>query len=295
MTSAKSKQLKQGDEPAKEGQSMRNDHSKQNDNLTQYNTKRIPFSVLFDGSFDGFLCIIYAYYYDKIQPLYIQTEDAFQQTLDVEVYYVATDTEKSARVYDGIRQKISEDSANNLYKAFLSGEDNKYMDLFRYVLLGFKKGFALDDCLQEDCVLRVHKLAKHVGREVHLLSGFCRFAETKQGVFYCVIEPKNHVLALLAEHFRDRFMNHAWIIHDKKHGMAAVYNGEDYIIESVPKDINVLYTDEEEKIQSLYTTFFNTIGIKERANYKLQRQHVPLYFRGPMIEFRRKNWAGTNH
>ena len=245
---------------------------------------RQELSVLFDGTFDGLLCIVFAYYYEGISPLFIQTEDEYQEALGVETYFVASDPDKAARVYEALRQKASEDSAYTLFRAFLSGEDNKYMDLFNYTVLGFKKGYALDNCLHEDAVLRVHKLAKHVGREVHLLSGFCRFAETGQGVWYSAITPKNNVIGLIAEHFKDRFGNHPWVIHDKVRGLAAVYNGEDYVIDYAPKEANVEYSGNEQGFQQLWKTFFNTIGIKERYNYKLQRQLMPLYFRGNMTE-----------
>jgi probable DNA metabolism protein len=162
------------------------------------------------------------------------------------------------------------------------------MDLFRYALLGFKVGAAVDDYLREDYVVRVRHLSRHATHEAHMWKGFCRFAETKQGVYYAEITPKHHVLELLAEHFRERFMNHPWIIHDKKHRLAAVYNGEDYIIESVPAHATAVYTDEEEKVQELWRMFFTTIGIKERTNKKLQRQNGALYFRGDMVEFKPK-------
>jgi probable DNA metabolism protein len=95
------------------------------------------------------------------------------------------------------------------------------------------------------------------------------------------------VLGLLAEHFRERFMNHAWVIHDKRRGLAAIYDGNEYIIESAPKEAGVDFTDEEGLVQELWKSFYTTIGIKERRNDKLRRQLLPLYFRGNMTEFTR--------
>lgn len=249
---------------------------------------RAGFSVVFDGSFDGFLCIVYAFYYEKITPLYIQTEENYQRTLDADEYYVSADPARAARVLEGIQEKISGEAVFFLYNAQMAFEEDRFMDMFRYVVLGFKVGARVDEYLQVDYVARVHRLSKYATHEAHMLSGFCRFAETKQGVYYCVVTPKNHILPILAEHFRDRFMNHAWIIHDKKHGMAAVYDGYEYIIEPVPPEVNVIYTDEEEHIQDLWVAFFNTIAIKERKNKKLQRQNAALYFRENMTEFQKR-------
>ncbi|MCL2708777.1 MAG: TIGR03915 family putative DNA repair protein, partial [Defluviitaleaceae bacterium] len=244
------------------------------------------FAVLFDGSFDGFLCVVHAFYRDKIVPVCIQTEREYQKAIGVEEYFVASDESKSAEVIGAIRKKISENSAHYLYNAFLADREERFMDMFRYALLGFRKGHLVDNLMQEDCVLRVHKLAKQVGRETHLMCGFSRFAETKQGVYYCEITPKNNIAALLADHFSSRFMNHAWVIHDKTRKIAAIYDGCDYFVESVPGDATFDFADREEQMQGLWATFFSTIAIEERSTHKRQRQMLPLYFRGQMTEFR---------
>jgi len=242
-------------------------------------------AILFDGSLEGFLCIVHAYYYDGVSPLIIQVQDNYQQTLDSEEYVIQTDGEKAAKVQQGIRKKISQDAWYSVYYAFLAGYDDKYMAIFRYIILGFKVGAVVDDHLQQDSVLRVRKLSRYVGREAHLLTGFCRFAETEGQIYYCAISPVNYVLPILVEHFCDRMMNQSWIIHDKTYCKAAVYNGEDYIIAEVPASVQVKHSENEADIQNLWTTFFHSVTIKERINPKVQRNHLPLHFRKSMVEF----------
>ena len=278
-------------------------------------------AILFDGSIEGFLCIVHAYYYESVAPLIIQIEDCHQPTLDTEEYHIITDENLAAKVQKGILNKISHTAWHYVISAFLADGEDKYMAIFRYLLLGFKTGKIVDDHLQQECVLRVHKLARQVGREAHLLKGFCRFVETTAisdgnshsraenhkrtnlflatdqtdlsgngysgQIYYCAIDPVNYVLPILAEHFSDRMMNQAWIIHDKKHGKAAVYNGETYVIADVPKNAQVRHTENEAEIQDLWVTFFNSLAIKERINPKLQRNLLPLHFRKSMTEFQR--------
>ena len=251
--------------------------------------KRKELALTFDGSYEGFLCVVYAYYYDWIAPLSIQAEDDYQQVLDADEYYVATDFQKAARVQAGIRRKISAQAENYLTYAFLASGEARYMDMFRYVLLGFNTGAGVDSHLQKDYVLGVHKRARYVGREAHLLSGFCRFAETNQGVFYCDISPVNNVLPILAEHFQDRMMNQAWIIHDKKRHQAAIYNSSQYMIGDVPKLAQVEYSSKEQQIQDMWRAFFSAVTIKERTNKTLQRNLLPLHFRKFMTEFSRQS------
>jgi len=242
-------------------------------------------TIVFDGSFDGFLCVIYAVYYQKIDPVSIQTNDRVQLALGDEMHQVETDSSHASRVMNGLKAKISEDAASRIYYAFLSGEEDKYMAMLQYIRLGFKVGHMVDSHLREDCVRRVHKLSANVGKETHLLTGFCRFAETVSGVFYCQITPKNDVLALVASHFIERLMGQPWVIHDKSRNKAAVYDGKSYVIADVPKEANVVYAEGEKETQELWVAFFNALAIEARKNYKLQRQLLPLYFRKNMTEF----------
>ena len=245
-------------------------------------------AVLFDGSIEGFLCILYAYYYEGISPLIIQVDGHHQPTLDTEEYFVAADHERAERVQKAIRGKISYSAEHTMAYAFLAEDDDRFMVMFRYLVLGFKVGAALDNHMQEDCVLRVRKLARQVGRETHLLKSFCRFEETEGQTYYCPITPSNYVLPLLAEHFSDRMMNQAWAIHDKRRNKAALYNGETYVIADVPENVNVQHTNNEAHVQALWKTFFNSVNIKERVNPKVQRNLLPLYFRKNMTEFQIK-------
>jgi len=242
-------------------------------------------AVLFDGSFDGFLSVVHAVYYKKICPITIQTEEKAQLTLCHEPLFIDSDKEQAAKVFSAVRKKISYEAAGYVFDAFLSFEEERFMHILGYIRLGFKVGSMVDSHLREECVRTVHRLAKHVRRETHLLLGFCRFAETKSGVFYCPITPKNDVLHYIVGHFTSRLAGSQWVIHDKSHGQAAIYDGKEFIITSVPKDAEVEYADGEAETQELWITFFNNLAIRARHNKKLQRQLLPMYFRGNMTEF----------
>ena len=45
-------------------------------------------------------------------------------------------------------------------------------------------------------------------------------------------------------------------------------------------------TEKEQNIDNLWKAFFNSVSIKERENKGLQRNNLPLRFRGNMPEFR---------
>ena len=242
--------------------------------------------VLFDGTYEGFLCVVYAFYYEGIMPLSIELRSNYQQSFDSEVYYADTDYDRALRVQQGIQEKISDSALDYIVRASLHGDNDKYMDMFKYLLLGFKVGADVDAHMQQDYVMKVHKLARMVGRESHKLIGFCRFAKTHSGVFYCVITPSHDVLNFLAEHFCQRMMGQPWVIHDKTRRQAAVYDGSAYTVVAVENDVEVQYSDDEAEVQDLWVNFFNTLAIKERTNPRCQRNMLPMYFRKNMVEFK---------
>ena len=244
--------------------------------------------MLFDGSFDGFLSVVYDVYYERLEPAGIVDESGGQLTIDCLPYIVSTDAVKADKVLAGIGEKVSFEAAARVYHAFLTPDEGRFMVLLGYIRMGFRLGHMVDNYMRDDTVLRVHNLAKQTCRESHLLLGFCRFSETKQGVFYCPITPRNDVLPIVAEHFSQRLMNQAWVIHDKTRNQAAVFDGRKYVIADVPRDVSFDLADGEEETRELWIRFFDSLTIQARMNKKVQRQLLPLYFRSNMTEFTRR-------
>ena len=244
-------------------------------------------TAIFDGSLDGFLSVIYSNYYDKRHYDSAYEDNVFQQRLDADYLYVPTDYTQSVKVMDAIGRRISQDAQSYLCHCCMSDDEGRFTALLHYIRLGFQTGAQVDSHLQNPHVLKVHKLAGYVRHEAHLLSGFCRFVETKSGVYYASISPVNNVLPILAEHFRDRLMNQPWVIHDTSRGIAAVYDANEYVIEPVNTNANVDCSKDEALFQGLWRAFFDNIAIKERKNKNLQRSLIPLHFRKHITEFNR--------
>lgn len=241
-----------------------------------------------DGSFDGFLTVIYGHFYRKWRPADIVNRDVFQQTLGASYVYVETDVSEAAKVFAAVREKISPEAAERCHAAFLSGEPRILTPLYRYVVRGFSMGAAIDGHLCSDDVLAVHKTAGRVLDEAHLHIEFIRFAETDTGVYYADISPAYDLLPLLAPHFIDRFMNHPWIIHDVSRGRVLVYNGKECLLTDAPKNASVKHSDSEESFQALWTAFYNAIAVESRRNAGLQRHMLPMRFRKHMTEWKSK-------
>ncbi len=239
-------------------------------------------TALFDGSFDGLLCVVHAHFYDKLNPQNVLTADNVQDSLDTDFITIETDFEKSLAVFNAIREKVSEIALERCYHASLSEIEAVYMAVYKYILHGFKIGRPIDDCLTVDYVAFVNECARKVYRESHLLKGFCRFVKASN-FYYSYITPKYFVLPILAGHFSDRFKTQNWVIIDKNRYKAAVYNQSVLEIHSYSGKLEI--SEDDSDYEGLWKIFTESIAIKDRINTKLQRQMLPLYFRTNMTEF----------
>lgn len=136
---------------------------------------------------------------------------------------------------------------------------------------------------------KVVKLAKNVGEEAHLWTGFLRFQELENGVLFSEFKPKNRVMTYVAPHFADRLSVENWIIYDETHDEYAVHEaGKQWVLASnleIDREKVLCVSEKEQLMQDLWKEFRNTIAIKERKNPKCQLQHMPLWYRNHMVEF----------
>jgi probable DNA metabolism protein len=240
--------------------------------------------AVFDGSLEGFMCVIYSIYYDKTEYDAIQDDDS-QQMLGVSTRWIETDYGKAERVIEAIRSKISKSALSTVASCFLSGSEGRLLPLSRYIRLGFKLGPKVDLRLQDKDVAEVKRLAQRTDGEARKLTGFCRFSRLATDVWYCRVTPDNNVLPILAQHFIDRLGSQRWVIHDAKRGLAAVCDCKSCGIFDAPLKAELELSKEEEGFRKLWSAFFDTIAIEERKSHKRQRGMLPLKHRGNMTEF----------
>ena len=68
-----------------------------------------------------------------------------------------------------------------------------------------------------------------------------------------------------------------WIIKDVNRKILSVYDKNEFYIvdESEFKLLNFTLSDNEESIQNMWKSFYNTIGIKERKNDRCRMNFMP--------------------
>ncbi|MCB2288183.1 TIGR03915 family putative DNA repair protein [Clostridium sp. CS001] len=239
---------------------------------------------IYDGSFDGFLYVIYLCYYDKV-PESIEKDSTYNFNILFEDKVIKTDMVKSKKVYDAIVEKISEDTLINVYQGFLSESPEIELKLLKYVQMGFKLGSKINDLLSDETVREVQKYSSKVAFETHRFLGLVRFQEFK-GILYAAIEPSYNILELLGNHFKERLTNEKWIIHDVKRKIGIVYENNQWMLRELKFD-KLESTDKEELFyQNLWKAFHKSIAIKERTNERLQMQHMPKKYWNNLIEMK---------
>lgn len=241
-----------------------------------------PRTLIYDGSFKGFLTAVFMAFEEKAEVMDIQRNGMAQNGLFSETETIFTHLEKAKRVWNGI-QKKSYNALTNVYFAFLSETEGVERLLLDYIqkVMGASQGAPFN--FSDDTVLYIAQLAKKVGREKHRMEAFVRFQLTKDNIYFANIAPDFDVLPLISKHFKNRYADQEWLIYDTKRRYGIYYDLEG--VEMVSLDLKDLhhnrisksdvFTPEEHAYQDLWRTYFTSTTIKSRINRKLHTQHVP--------------------
>ncbi len=239
--------------------------------------------LIYDGTFEGFLSLVYSVYYERLKPKNIYKSLPEEIIFD-EIKYIETKKENSQKVLDSIKKLFPKNMFQKILNIFLCDEEEFEMQLLEFIIIGFKNTQELFN-INNSCVFYINNLEKELFKNVHRMYAFIRFEELEDGYLYAKIECKFNVLYFLAKHFIKRFNNQNFIIHDLKREFAFIKNGMKVSIENISSFETPTYSQNEEKFQKLWKSFFSAVSIKERENKKLQQSQVPLIYRTYMSEF----------
>lgn len=230
----------------------------------------------YDGSFDGLLCCVFDSYDRREIPMEIRPAGEPELSL-FPVHEVVTVPEHAERVFVSVGTKIGSEAADLVNRAFLYGMEGKELAILRFLRMGYQHGSKTVRMLGEGAVSDVQHMVQSVGNECHLLLGFLRFSEVNGGLV-AVIEPKHYVLPLMVDHFRKRYAEEQFLIFDKTHHMALVYQPYEWKI--IPVEHFELPGEEqaEQDYQRLWKGYYDAIGIQARENPRCRMSHMPKRF-----------------
>ncbi|NCB12192.1 MAG: DNA metabolism protein [Erysipelotrichia bacterium] len=239
--------------------------------------------LVYDGTFEGFLSLVYEVYYKKLKPIKINktlpNEMIFEEILEIE-----TLKDNAIKVLTAIKTKFPKELIQRILNIFMCDSKEFELYLLEYIIIGFKETKQLYN-INNSCVFYLNSLEKELFRNVHKLTGFVRFEELEDGTLYAKVESKFNVIYFLGKHFLKRFNNQNFIIHDLNRKLAFVKMQNDFSVQEVAFFDEPNYSSNEQKFQKLWKSFFSGVTIKERINPKLQTQMVPLLYRTYMSEF----------
>lgn len=240
--------------------------------------------MIYDGSFEGFLTVVFECYARKIAPVDICSRKAFQENLFADRIDIACDYQKADRVWKALKMKLHRNNRGMPFYAFLSEDPAIEMKLYRFTRRIFDSQRSIETDYADRDVLELRKIVRRVMQEAHRIHQFVRFQETRDGLYFAPVEPACNVLPLAVDHFRARFSDQQWLVYDVKRDYGFFYDLQqinevvlsEKVFSPVTGKIPDLLLQEEEIIyQSLWKDYFNQITIRERTNLRLQRQHMP--------------------
>jgi probable DNA metabolism protein len=135
--------------------------------------------------------------------------------------------------------------------------------------------------------MEIFQTARKVKKEAMRMMQFVRFQQTKDGLYFCGIEPQYDVLPLVLNHFQNRFADPNWLLYDLHRNYGTFWNKktvEEVVLTSREIDRNTgqvnenVLNESDAFYQTLWKSYFENINIKERKNLRLQRQHMPRRF-----------------
>jgi probable DNA metabolism protein len=243
---------------------------------------------LYDGSFDGFLSVVFKIYELKVEPTSISTHGQENQySLFGDPLTIQTQKDQSDRIKKAL-EKLSPGIVRLLYRNLLTELPDVELLLYRIIKRFFneKKDVAKD--FSDPDMLRLSQLDKKLFREEHRMHAFVRFQEMQDGLFAATIQPDFNVIPILGPHFIQRYPAFDWLIFDVKRGFGLIYKNRilDYCsLDQNLKKIGVSQLSQEEKnYQSLWKTYYTNVNITARNNEKLHLQHVPRRYWPYLIE-----------
>lgn len=240
-------------------------------------------SYPYDGTFEGFLTCVYESYVNREWPAAFLRPEEGQFSLFTE-RPVTTDKAHARKVLLSLPRRLGAEATQWITHGFLTCLPDKELHLFRFLSLGYERGPSVLRDLTDDRVAILNKALTHLNGECHLLRGFIRFSD-QGGVLVAEIEPKNQVLPILRTHFCARYSGERFLIYDRTHHEALVYQPRQWAIVPLAEFSPAGPDQSERDYRALWRRFYDTIAIEGRYNPKCRMTHMPKRYWHLMTEF----------
>ncbi|MBC7827541.1 MAG: TIGR03915 family putative DNA repair protein [Chitinophagaceae bacterium] len=251
-------------------------------------------TVIYDGSFEGLLTAIFDVYEYRLKDACLTKYKDHQKNIFGNDHFTVTDPIKSARVWQGLQQRISQKAQGQVYKTYLSEIKRIENTILSYVQYVFRCATSVEYDYSDPSVLMVAETANKVAREKHRMEAFVRFQLTKDQLYYATVQPDYNVLPLIIKHFQKRYADQKWMIYDVQRRYGIFYDlSTTEFVEMIfnpetenGKNIGPCIAEEETLYQQLWQQYFSSVNIAARRNMNLHIRHMPKRYWKFLIEKR---------
>ncbi|MGG5340504.1 TIGR03915 family putative DNA repair protein [Enterococcus sp. AZ192] len=238
----------------------------------------------YDGSYYGFLTIVYHAFKKNSFPEMILTPENSVETLFISEWF-ETDEELAKKIYQRLEQRLKKENLQFIIDGFYCSLKEKERCLLDAIQIALSTNDSLTNHLGHPSILALQKSLKALFSEVHLFTGFVRF-EYVGAFLYSQIAPKHFSLPYLCPHFAQRYPNETLMIYDETHRLLGIIE-QAHIRFIENTDPPVFHAQScEQEVQDNWRTFLRAVTIEERKNEQVQLSHLPKRFRGNMVDFR---------
>ncbi|GCF94218.1 hypothetical protein NRIC_21090 [Enterococcus florum] len=198
--------------------------------------------------------------------------------------WISTDERRAEKIYLRLKQRIRPANLSFIQTGFHCSLPEKERCLLDAIEIALETKDVLENFIGHPSILALQKSIRTLLGEVHLYTGFVRFEYVGE-VLFSKIAPKHYSLPFLCPHFAERYPQELIMIYDETHRLLAlIERGQTRLIED--SDCPVFDQQASEAaIRSQWKTFLRAVTIDERTNRRVQMGHLPLRFRGNMVEF----------
>lgn len=242
---------------------------------------------------DAMLTCIYVAMISKLGHQNIRLEleeDASQPELFNDYVHVDADTDMANKLTDAILSRISPYVYHELSYTAMAYEADVLDNIYRVLLLGFKFGPDVLEMVQYRDVMRNREIRIRLGNEACRFKEITRFHDVGNNLLVAHIEPKSRIVMKVAADFTDRMPSENWVIVDDTHNEAVIHpKNEPYYLRKLGTEESGRLAgtdDKNDEYTNLWKLFFNKIAIEQRINSKLQMNHLPLWAREHVVEFK---------
>ena len=124
--------------------------------------------LVYDGTFEGFLSLVYEVYYKKLKPTKIYKTLPDEMIFE-EIFEIETLQENTIKVLNAIKTKFPKEILEKILNIFMCDSKEFEMALLEYIVIGFKDSKQLYN-INNSCVFYLNNLEKELFRVTHKLT-----------------------------------------------------------------------------------------------------------------------------